>query len=99
MDRAICAESSTSNQPVLSRRRDPDDRRVAAVVFSGGLHPGMVARASSDVRGWMDLAVHRPLVRRKAAGVFQGLAVSLRRASLVDGQDAGARVAPTVPRA
>src|SRR2546427_41883 len=88
MDPPVRAEPSASRQPPLPQRRHPLDRPVAAAVRGPDLPAPPVAAPHRALRGGMDLPVRGSRLRGQAPRVPAGLALPVRGAALVAGQDA-----------
>ena len=87
--RRLCAEPSEPDQSIDPSHRHPLDRGVTAAVRAVGLRCPIVAVAGGNVRHRLGVAIRWSCLRRQAAGILQGLALSVRRPALVGYQDDG----------
>jgi hypothetical protein len=85
--RAIFRKPPASNQPPVPHLRHSHDSYLSCSIRRGLLFSSSVALRAGSIRHRLDSSVHWPRLRRQAAGVFQRLAIPLRRSPLVVGQN------------
>src|SRR5437764_15146941 len=92
LDRALHPESPESGEPRLPHDRYSPDRGVHPAICDRAVRGRLLAGATRAVRRRVGVSVHRPCVRGKAAGVFQGLALLVRGPAVVAGEAPGTRL-------
>jgi predicted O-methyltransferase YrrM len=92
VDSAIQREPSASGEQVLPHDRHSFDRRFHSIFLIAHHCPSLLAIAGYVIYRRMAFAIHRTLVRGKAAGILPRLALPIRRAPMVERQNSRPRL-------